>query len=93
MQENNGGETKNEEPLVDLTEKAPEAAKSEEPAAEPKPAAESNPAAESMPVAESKLEVVPEDEAKVEKNEVEAPAAAPAAPASEDKSDAPLVTL
>lgn len=72
MQENNGGETKEEEPLVDLTEKAPEATKSEEPAAE------------------SKLEAVPEDEAKEEKKEVKAPAAAPA---SEDKSDAPLVTL
>uniref|UniRef100_A0A5B7A9M8 Putative serine/threonine-protein kinase kinX n=1 Tax=Davidia involucrata TaxID=16924 RepID=A0A5B7A9M8_DAVIN len=99
-QENNsGGEIKKEEPLVDLSEPAQEAPKSEVPSSESKTAEE----AEAVS-GESKVTAKPTEEDKVVEaaNETKEPikeeekkevAVAVAAPSSEDKSDAPLVTM
>ncbi|GFZ16006.1 hypothetical protein Acr_25g0004150 [Actinidia rufa] len=83
-QEDIGGETKKEEPLVDVSEPGQEDAKTEEPAAEAKP--EEPEAEEAKPTEEAAGETKEEEKKEEVKEE-------PAAPAIDDKSDAPLVTL
>ncbi|PSS32898.1 A-kinase anchor protein like [Actinidia chinensis var. chinensis] len=81
-QEDNGGETEKEEPLVDVSEPGQEVAKTEDPAAEAKPE-------EAKPTGEAAGEAEEEETEEVK----EKPEEEPATPTVEDKSDAPLVTL
>ena len=94
VKENNGGETTKEEPSVESSEPAP---KSEEPSAESKPAeaeaasAEAKPSEEAAKPTEDKVEVAAETKEAV--TAAEEKPEGDAAPSSENKTDAPVVTL
>ncbi|KAA8540115.1 hypothetical protein F0562_026807 [Nyssa sinensis] len=88
QENNNGGETKKEEPLVDLSEPAEEAPKSEGPSSET-----AKPTAEKVEAANETKEPIKEEEKKEVAVVAEKPLVGAAAPSSEDKSDEPLVTV